>query len=167
MAPRYENSPTSSWIALSCFFTDSWPMLAFASAACLFIGLVFFLVGLVTLLKGTDPAVVRSWIFFCTGIFLLVMGLLMILLCRIRNPRFRSASRHRRHATTRPQNRRDPLPVWTIDAIDPTFRPPPPYSEVIQCSSNVPHRSTSDSMILSRPPPYSAASIRNSRITDV
>ena len=78
---------------------------------------------------------VGNWLFLCFGALLLACGIAVILLCRIQSLAF---TRHQRRTgsgrrRTRPC-RREPLPVWTVDAIDPSFRPPPTYYEAIHWS---------------------------------
>ncbi|KHN82881.1 hypothetical protein Tcan_11668 [Toxocara canis] len=103
MAPRHEGSPFRMNTLLTCI-PSSWPIEAKFE---------------------TRISRTQRLSMFATGLSLLV-------LCRIRANSSSSSSRRRpRNDATRPFSRRDPLPVWTIDAVDPTLRPPPDYYEAI------------------------------------
>uniref|UniRef100_A0A183VG87 Conserved plasma membrane protein n=1 Tax=Toxocara canis TaxID=6265 RepID=A0A183VG87_TOXCA len=137
------------------------------SAVSAFIGLVFFIVGFIGVLGGSVTSKARDWIFLSLGIAMFATGLSLLVLCRIRANSSSSSSRRRpRNDATRPFSRRDPLPVWTIDAVDPTLRPPPDYYEAIHCSPSSPV--TRQTILLgARPPAYTPSPLRQSRITDV
>ncbi|VDD89565.1 unnamed protein product [Enterobius vermicularis] len=115
---------------------------------------------------------VGNWLFLCFGALLLACGIAVILLCRIQSLAF---TRHQRRTgsgrrRTRPC-RREPLPVWTVDAIDPSFRPPPTYYEAIHCSPHAPGNSGQTAVTqpasVTRPPPYTATAPSPQRTTDV
>lgn len=167
MAPRNETTSRYSRRLLPCI-PKSWPLLALCAAAGAFTGMIFFIVGLIGALQPSYGSKARDWVFLALGITLLASGISLFLLCRIRATSTRySRSRRRRRGTTRPLSRREPLPVWTVDAIDPSFRPPPTYSEAIQCSRHSPTRPPTLTPIAVRPPAYSPTPNRQSRMTDV
>uniref|UniRef100_A0A915AI46 Uncharacterized protein n=1 Tax=Parascaris univalens TaxID=6257 RepID=A0A915AI46_PARUN len=168
MAPRHEHSSLYQRAFLPRI-PRSWPLLALCSAASSFIGLVFFTVGLIGVISRSEESKVRDWIFLSFGIAMLAIGLSLLLLSHIRATAVRASSsspRRTHRNATRPVNRQDPLPVWSVDAIDPTFRPPPAYYDALQCapSSVVLTRSTA---LGARPPPYTPSPLRQSRTTDV
>ncbi|VDK18580.1 unnamed protein product [Anisakis simplex] len=135
--------------------------LAICAASSAFIGLVFFVVGLIGVANESVYSRARDWIFLSFGLAMLTIGFSLLLLCRIRINIARqrqTQSRHRRHRRrgTRPVNGHDPLSVWATDLSDWNFytsQPPPDYVEALHCSpSLVPQRRATVSA--ANPPPY-------------
>uniref|UniRef100_A0A0N5AEG5 Uncharacterized protein n=1 Tax=Syphacia muris TaxID=451379 RepID=A0A0N5AEG5_9BILA len=160
MAPRYETSESTQTRRFCFCVPESWPLILglqtellqdFASSRSLWLN------RLDSICRRANRCGWKQAI------------VCLVLYCCLRAPQIPQHQHRTNRRRTRPC-RHEPLPVWSINAIDPTFRPPPSYYEALHCtphangnaSSAVPQSTNSNP-----PPPYTLTANTNRCTTDV
>ncbi|KAH7730335.1 hypothetical protein AAVH_01383 [Aphelenchoides avenae] len=129
----------------------SW--LTFGFGFSMFLGIMFFIMGLVWLTNGETESA-RAWVFFSLGICLILFAMCLLLVrCVLpRQTTRRARSTHRHH---RRHHRRRDTPahttVWSTQTVSTSGRPqtdaPPSYEEAVGCAR-------ASGVVEQLPPPY-------------
>lgn len=160
-----DDSITSTLLTVSA---QSWAAVALCASGCGFLGLVFFMVGLLGIVDNRTRKF-RDWLLLTVGVVLLALSLSLFTLCRIAiqaNEQRRRQQRIRRRRSTHPalETLSEPAAIWSTDPLHFSLSlhnsPPPAYSDALKCNVQSPFGRSEG-----RPPPYS--SFRGNRTTDV